>query len=75
MEAPSAEFEAHVPAEIGEDFWLYTINGKTLMGEVMVVRARHPIEAETRAQEGLRDTIEAFRRVRDETGIQARSHT
>lgn len=71
LESPSAEFEAHVPAEVGKDAWIYTVGGKTVNGEVMVVRARTPLEAETMAQEGLRDTIAALHRFNANTGIQA----
>lgn len=71
IEEPRAVFEAHAVAESGPDYWVYSVNGKTLDGELMVVRASLPIQAETLAQEGLRDTIAALVRLRDETGIQA----
>lgn len=67
---PSAEFEAHVPAETGRDYWVYTINGKLLDGEAMVVRASLPNQAESLAQEGLSDTIEAAKRFDVNTGLQ-----
>ena len=68
---PSAEFEAHVPAEQGDDFWIYTINGNTFDGECMVVRAKLPIAAETMAQEGLRTTLDALRHYDANTGLHA----
>ena len=68
---PSAEFEAHVPAETGADFWIYTINGNTYDGESIVIRAKLPNHAETLAQEGLRDTLKALRHYQDNTGLQA----
>lgn len=71
LESPLAEFEAHVPAETGRDFWIYTIDGKTLDGEAMVVRASLPNQAESMAQEGLRDTIKAAKNYDANTGIQA----
>lgn len=71
LENPRAEFEAHIPAETGADFWIYTVDGKLVDGEAMVVRARLPIEAETRAQEGLRDTIAALKKYDANTGLQA----
>lgn len=71
LDNPRAEFEAHVPAESGPDFWIYTVDGKMVDGEAIVVRARLPIEAETRAQEGLRDTIAAYRKFDANTGLHA----
>lgn len=71
LDNPSAEFEAHVPAETGLDFWIYTINGNTYDGEAMVVRAKLPNGAETLAQEGLRDTLKALRHYQTNTGLQA----
>jgi hypothetical protein len=71
LEEPSAEFEAHIPAETGRDFWVYTIDGKTLDGEVIVVRASLPGQAETLAQHGLSDTIAAARDFDANTGLQA----
>ena len=71
LESPSAEFEAHVPAEGGKDFWIYSVNGKTLDGECIVVRSNYPGGAETLAQEGLRDTIAAARSFNANTGLQA----
>ena len=71
IDDPRAVFEAHAAAETGPDFWIYSVNGKTLDGELMVVRAALPIQAETMAQEGLRDTIAALKKMRDETGVQA----
>lgn len=71
LESPSAEFEAHVPAESGPDFWIYTIDGKLFDGEAMVVRARSVIHAETLAQEGLRDTLSALRHYDANTGLSA----
>ena len=71
LESPSAEFEAHAPAESGKDFWIYSVNGKTLDGELIVVRANYPGGAETMAQEGLRDTIKAARSFNANTGLQA----
>lgn len=68
---PSAEFEAHVPAETGKAFWLYSVNGKSLDGDFIVVRATLPQQAETMAQEGLRDTIKAARLYDANTGLQA----
>jgi hypothetical protein len=71
LESPRAEFEAHIPAETGADFWIYTVDGKMLDGEAIVVRARLPIQAETMAQEGLRDTIASLRKFDANTGLQA----
>lgn len=73
LEEPSAEFEAHVPAETGEDFWIYSVCGKTFNGELMVIRAPKfmPGLAETRAQDGLAETIAAYKRYQDNTGLQA----
>lgn len=71
MVDPAAEFEAHIPAETGRDFWIYTIDGKLLDGEAMVVRASLPQQAETMAQEGLRDSIKAARNYNANTGLQA----
>jgi hypothetical protein len=71
LESPSAEFEAHVPAERGRAWWIYTIDGKTLDGEAMVVRASLPGQAESLAQEGLRDTIRAARKFDANTGLTA----
>jgi len=71
LDSPSASFEAHVPAETGKDFWIYTVNGQTLDGEVIVVRANYPGGAETMAQEGLRDTIMAARNYDANTGLQS----
>ena len=69
LESPSAEFEAHIPAEQGRDFWVYTVNGNLLDGEVMVVRASLPNQAEAMAQEGLHETIEGLRRFDVNTGL------
>lgn len=71
LESPSADFEAHVPAETGKDFWIYTVDGKLIDGEAMVVRALSPMTAETMAQEGLRDTIATYRKFDANTGLQA----
>lgn len=68
---PSATFEAHIPAEQGRDYWIYTVNGQTLEGEAIVVRASLPNQAEAMAQEGLADTIEAARKYDANTGISA----
>ena len=50
LESPSATFECHIEAEQGRDFWIYTVNGNTLDGEAIVVRASLPGQAETLAQ-------------------------
>ena len=71
LDNPSARFEAHVPAESGPDIWIYTVDGHVIEGDAMVIRARLPIEAETRAQEGLRDTIAEFRKFDVNTGLQS----
>lgn len=71
LESPSATFEAHIPAEQGRDFWIYTVDGKTLEGEAMVIRASLPNQAEALAQEGLSDTITAARKFNANTGLQA----
>lgn len=71
LASPSAEFEAHIPADEGRDYWVYTINGKTLDGEVIVVRASLPNQAETLAQEGLNDSIDAARKFDMNTGLQS----
>lgn len=68
---PSAEFEAHIPAETGRDFWVYTVNGKMLEGEAIVVRASLPGQAESLAQQGLADTIAAARKFDANTGLHA----
>lgn len=69
--SPSATFEAHIPAETGRDFWVYTVDGKTLEGETIVVRASLPNQAEAMAQEGLRDTIASAKKYNMNTGLQA----
>jgi hypothetical protein len=71
LESPSATFEAHIPAEQGRDYWVYTVDGKTLEGEAIVVRASLPGQAEAMAQEGLSDTITAARKYNANTGLQA----
>lgn len=71
MEAPHAEFEAHVVMERGLDAWIYTVNGHTVDGELIVVFANSPITAETIAQEGLADTIKGLRHYDANTGLQA----
>lgn len=70
---PSAEFEAHVAADVGQDYWVYTVDGKLLDGEAMVIRAPKfmPDIAETRAQGGLLATIEAAKQFDANTGLQA----
>lgn len=73
FEEPRAEFEAHVAADVGKDYWIYTVNGRLLDGEAIVVRASKffPDVAENLAQEGLRDTIKAAKRYNANTGLQA----
>lgn len=71
LHEPRASFEAHFPAETGKDFWLYTVDGKTLDGECIVVRAALPQLAEQMAQEGLAETIKAARKYDANTGLQA----
>ena len=71
LESPSATFEAHIPAETGRDYWVYTVDGKTLEGEAIVVRASLPNQAENLAQEGLSDTIKAAHKFNANTGLQA----
>jgi len=71
LESPSATFESHIPAETGRDFWVYTVDGKTLEGELIVVRASLPGQAESLAQEGLRDTLAAAKRFDANTGLQS----
>jgi hypothetical protein len=73
MESPSAEFEAHVPSDIGGDFWIYSVNGKAFNGDFIVVRAPKfmPQIAEDRAQEGLRETIKLCKALDTSTGLQA----
>ena len=73
LEEPSAQFEAHVAADVGKDFWIYTVNGQLCDGEAIVVRASKflPEVAETLAQEGLRDTIKAAKTYNANTGLQA----
>lgn len=71
LESPSATFEAHIPAETGRDFWVYTVDGKTLDGEMIIVRASLPNQAECMAQEGLSDTIKAANKFNMNTGLQA----
>lgn len=73
LESPQAEFEAHVAADVGQDFWVYTIDGKLLDGEAMVVRAPKfmPDIAESRAQGGLLETIAAAKRFDVNTGLQS----
>ena len=70
LDSPSATFEAHIPAETGRDYWIYTVNGKTLEGEAIVVRASLPNQAECMAQEGLHDTISAAKKYNANTGLQ-----
>jgi hypothetical protein len=71
LDEPNATFEVHVPAETGEDFWIYTVNGSTLDGDCIVVRASTPNKAETVAQEGLRASISALKTYDNNTGLQA----
>lgn len=71
LDEPFATFEMHIPAETGRDFWIYTVDGKTLDGEVIVVRASLPNQAEAMAQEGLRDTINACKKFDISTGLQS----
>ena len=71
LESPCATFEAHIPAEQGKDFWIYTVDGKTLEGEAIVVRASLPMQAEGLAQSGLADTIESARKFDMTTGLQS----
>ena len=73
LEEPRAEFEAHVAADVGKDYWIYTVNGRLLDGEAIVVRASKffPDVAENLAQEGLRDTIKAAKRYNANTGLQS----
>lgn len=71
LESPFATFEVHIAAEQGRDYWVYTINDCTLEGEVIVVRASLPNQAEMMAQEGLSDTIAAAKRYDANTGLQA----
>jgi len=70
---PSAQFEAHCAADVGKDFWIYTVNGSLLEGEAIVVRASKffPEVAEDLAQNGLADTIKAARNFDANTGLQA----
>ena len=73
LESSSAEFEAHVSADTGQDFWIYTIDGKLLDGEAMIVRAPKFMAdiAESRAQGGLQETIRAAKAYDQNTGLQA----
>jgi hypothetical protein len=71
LDAPVATFEVHIPADTGRDYWVYSVNGSLLDGEAIVVRASLPIQADTLAQEGLRDTIKSLRHFDANTGIQA----
>lgn len=73
MESPSAEFEAHIPADVGNDFWVYSVNGNSFNGDFIVVRAPKfmPQIAEDRAQEGLRETVKLVRTFDASTGLQA----
>ena len=73
FEEPRAEFEAHVAADVGKDYWIYTVNGRLLDGDAIVVRASKffPDVAENLAQEGLRDTIKAAKRYNANTGLQS----
>jgi len=70
LESPSASFEAHISAETGRDYWIYTVDGNTLEGEAIVVRASLPNQAENLAPVGLLDTIKAARKYDANTGIQ-----
>lgn len=70
IDNPLASFEAHVVAETGKDYWIYSVNGSLLHGEAIVVRASLPVEAENLAQNGLRTTIDAFRHHTENTGFQ-----
>ncbi len=71
MASPHVDFEAHVVMEHGLDAWVYTVNGHTVDGELIVVFASSPITAETIAQEGLADTIKGLRHYDANTGLQA----
>ena len=70
---PSAQFEAHCAADVGKDFWIYTVNGSLLEGEAIVVRASKffPEVAEDQAQNGLADTISELRKFDANTGLHA----
>lgn len=67
----SATFEAHVPADVGDDIWIYTVDGATVAGDCIVVRAKSPIQAETLAQEGLRASCASAKTFDAGTGLHA----
>lgn len=71
LESPLATFEAHIPAESGRDYWVYTVDGNTLEGDAIIVRASLPNQAEAMAQEGLADTIQAAIKYNANTGLTA----
>lgn len=71
LERPAPSFEAHVPAEEGRDYWVYSVDGKTLDGEVIVVRASLPMQAEALAAEGLFDTIQGAKYFNANAGLQS----
>ena len=73
LEDPSPEFEAHVAADVGQDFWIYSVNGHAFNGDFIVVTAPKfmPQLAEDRAQEGLRETLRLVKTFDASTGLQA----
>lgn len=73
LEEPSAQFEEHVAADVGKDFWIYTVNGQLVDGDAIVVRASKffPEVAEDLAQGGLIATINAAKSYNANTGLQA----
>lgn len=72
LEEPRAEFEAHVSSDVGQDFWIYSVNQRLLDGDAIVVRAPKfmPDMAEMRAQEGLLATIKLAKKFDANTGLQ-----
>ena len=81
LDDPSPLFEAHVAADVGKDYWIFSIeaNGEKylLNGEAMIVRASKsilvliPDHVETMAKEGLAETIKSLRDFNANTGLQA----
>jgi hypothetical protein len=73
LENPTVRREAHVSAEVGKDYWIYSVGGSLVEGEAIVTRASKffPHIAETFAQEGLMDTIKSLKKFNANTGLQA----
>ena len=81
LEEPRAEFEEHVAADVGPDFWIFLISSHgekfLLDGDAMVLRASKFIATfklspvvEQQAQEFLQETIKLAKKFDANTGLQ-----